>query len=159
MNDPTTTTTTGTGTSNVYPIGWVRVEHVEARVSASDDFNMFLVIALTFLGIAAAAAVALAAAPKYPLPLYLISAVASGVGAFSSVLAKREFRNVREKRQILMQETRNQYVPSPFPPLNLNAGANQSPSVTIGSAGNSPEISQADQSTEAQEAKALIEEP
>jgi hypothetical protein len=150
MSDQTTTTT-GTGTSNLYPIGWVRVEHVEALVSASDDFNMFLVIALTFLGIAAAAAVALTTTPKNPLPLYLIIAAPGGVGAFSTILAVRERGNVRRTRQNLKQETRNQYVPSPFPPLNLNAGTNQSPTVTIGSTGNPPETSPADQSTEAQE--------
>jgi hypothetical protein len=48
-----------------------------------------------------------------------------------------------------MQETRNQYVPSPFPPLNFNTGTSQSPSVTVGVTGITSEISQTGQSTKA----------
>lgn len=149
---------TGSGMSNVDRIGWVRVEHAQDLASASEGFNMFFSIAVAFLGAAVAAAVALATGPRHPLLLYLIVAGAGGIGAYSSFLAKRERGNVVRRRQNFQQQVRYQYVPSPFPPLNLSAGTNQFPSVTIGATGTPAEVNQSDQNAAPQQAEHSMDE-
>jgi hypothetical protein len=140
MSEPTST---GSGTSNTLAIGWVREEHVEALVHASDDFNLLLAIALAFLGAAVAAAVALAAGALHPLLLYLIVAGAGGIGGFAGLLANRERGKLNQRREAVKNEARYQYVPSPFAPLNFNAGTSEVPSVTVGDIGTLPDDGQA----------------
>jgi len=135
-------TTTGSGTSDVLAYGWVREEHVEALVHSSDNFNLLLAVSLAFLGAAVAVSIALGAGAVHPGILYPMLTAAGGVGIFSGILTWREHYNVNRLRQKLSRETENYYVQSPFGPLNLSAGTNPTPRLTIGQEASVPQVTE-----------------
>lgn len=130
----------GTGSPNLLEMKWVQETRVEALVHTSDNFNVLVAVTLAFLAAVAAAGVALGAGALHPLVIYLILAGCGSCAVFGGIMAFRESKVVHRTRAMLREETQSYYVPSPFTQFNLTAGANVSPSVTLGAFGEPPAV-------------------
>ena len=125
-------TSTGIDNPDQLEEKFVKESQVQMLVHASDTFNLLVAITLGLLAAAAAAGIALGAGAVHPLVIYLILAACGSCGVFSGFMAFQENKVVDRTRTKLAEGTYSYYYPSPFNQLNLSAGANVSPSVTLG---------------------------